>query len=67
MKTIKIRLLTLGRKQVELLDEIRKRGYPGLATTQLYTYINHPGEAPQCVAVLKIVEDVLTEWEKTSA
>lgn len=37
---IKIKLLELNKKQVDLLDEIHKRGYPTLAPSVLSRYIN---------------------------
>ncbi len=64
---IKIKLLELNKKQVDLLDEIRKRGYPKLDPSVLSRYINGRDVTPQAKAVLSICEDVLNEWEKKSA
>lgn len=64
MKTIKIKLLELNKKQVDLLAEIRKRGYPNLAASQLNVYINHPDHTAQCTAVLKLVHYILEMWAK---
>lgn len=60
---IKIRLLELGKKQVDLVTEIRKRGYPKLDPTMLSRYIDGRDITPQAKAVLGICEDILDEWE----
>ncbi len=64
---IKIKLLELNKRQVDLLDEIHKRGYPTLAPSVLSRYINRREITPQSKAVLAICEDVLSEWESKSA
>lgn len=63
---IKIKLLELGKKQVDLLDEVRKRGYPKLDPSVLSRYINGREIAPQAKAVLALCEDILSEWEKSA-
>ena len=60
---IKLRLLKLGKKQVDLIAELRRRGFPTLADTQLSTYINHMPPSPQCRAVMDECEKILKEWE----
>lgn len=62
-KYIKIKLIELGKKQVDLLDEIRKRGYPGLADTQLSRYINSRERTAQAEAVLDICRQIIDDWE----
>lgn len=64
---IKIKLLELNKKQVDLLDEIRKRGYPRMSQPVLSRYINGREVTPQAKAVLGICEAVLREWETKSA
>ena len=64
---IKIKLLELNKKQVDLLDEIHKRGYPTLPPSLLSRYINRREITPQSKAVLAICEDVLNEWESKLA
>lgn len=59
---IKIRLLELNKKQVDLLEEIRKRGYSHLDPSVLSKYINGRAVTPQAKSVLALCEDILTEW-----
>lgn len=61
---IKARLATIGKRQIDLLEELRKRGYPNLYATQLSTYINGYGCGPQAVAVKDLIFDILEEWEQ---
>lgn len=62
-KDIKIKLLRIDKKQVDLLNEIRKRGYPTLSPQSLSSYISGYLVSPQADAVLKIARDILKEWE----
>ena len=62
-KDIKIRLIELGKKQVDLLAEIRESGFPKLYDTQLSKYISGRDKSPQAVAVLKLADDILSRWE----
>lgn len=59
---IKMKLLELNKKQVDLLNEIRKRGYPKLDPSILSKYINGRAVTPQAKAVLALCEEILTEW-----
>lgn len=61
---IKARVLNLGKKQVDLLEVIRKKGYANLQPPQLSAYINGSNTTPQAQAVLQIVYDTLEMWEK---
>lgn len=63
-KDIKVRLTQLEKKQIELLNEVRKRGYPRLAPCALSSYINGHVVGPQADAVLTITREILDEWEK---
>ena len=60
---VKVKLLELEKKQVDLLKELRKRGYPRLQQPQLSSYINGAVITPQSQAVMRIVDDILDEWE----
>lgn len=44
---IKARLAIMGKRQIDLLEELRKRGYPNLYATQLSSYINGHACGPQ--------------------
>lgn len=59
---IKMKLLELNKKQVDLLNEIRKHGYPKLDPSILSKYINGRAVTPQSKAVLALCEEILTEW-----
>ena len=63
-KDIKVRLTQLGKKQVDLLEVIRKRGYPKLLSCTLSSYINGHVLGPQSEVVLTIAREILDEWEK---
>ncbi len=60
--SIKSRLLELNKKQVDLLDEVRKRGYPRLDSSVLSKYINGRAVTPQAKKVLALCENILAEW-----
>ncbi len=60
---IKMRLLALNKKQIDLVAELRERGV-AIADTQISTYINHPSPAPKCQQVLNEIEKILKSWEK---
>lgn len=59
---IKIKLLELNKKQVDLLNEVRKRGYPKLDPSVLSKYINGRAITPQAKAVLALCKNILAEW-----
>jgi hypothetical protein len=61
--TIKINLLKVGKTQMDLLKEVRRRGYSKLSQPALNAYINGSIITPQAEAVLKICEQILKEWE----
>ena len=61
--SLKIELLKLGKKQIDLLDEVRKRGYPNLYETQLSLYLSGRDRSPQGKAVRKVCEEVILLWQ----
>ena len=61
---IKIRLAQLGKKQVDLLEELHKRGFKTVADTTLSKIINGRMESPQADAVKKVIAVILEEWER---
>ena len=63
----KSRLAALGKRQVDLLAEVRKRGYKNLQPPQISNYLSGMYTGPQAQAVLKIIGDILDEWEKETA
>ncbi len=62
--SIKVRLLELNKRQVDLLDEVRRRGYPNLDQSVLSRYVNGRVISPQARTVLALCEEILDEWEK---
>ena len=60
---VKIVLLKAGKKQVDLLEEIRKRGYPNLYDSQLSRYVTGRERGPQAAAVMELCEEIIDEWE----
>ena len=63
-KEIKHRLLELGKKQVDLLGELRRRGHERVSPQELSCFISGVVQTPKSTAVLKSVLDILSDWEK---
>ena len=63
---IKIELLKLGKRQVDLLEEIRKRGFVRLYPCQLSDYIGGRNVSPQAKTVLLLCEQIIDEWKKAA-
>lgn len=61
-KEIKIRLLQLGKKQVDLLPGIRERGF-SVTPPELSKFINEVCISPKAIAIREIILDLLNEWE----
>ncbi|MBO5369126.1 MAG: hypothetical protein J6B23_00460 [Clostridia bacterium] len=57
-------LAQLGMRQVDLLYEIQKRGYPRLNQQQLSAYARGATVGPQADAVLKLGDMIIDEWAK---
>lgn len=64
---VRPRLANLDKTQVELLKEIRKRGFTNLNSQQLSKYVNGHECTPQARAVMQVAFEVLDEWENQSA
>ena len=62
-KDIKFKLLRIGKKQVDLLRELRNRGQK-VSQQELSCFISGVVQTPKSEAVLKIARDILDEWEK---
>lgn len=60
---MKEKLKELGKSQVDLSMEIRKRGYPELNTPTLCDYINDRRKGDRAKAVMEVAEQVICEWE----
>ena len=61
---IKYNLLLLGKRQIDLVREIRKRGYPKMTASLFSKYLNGYEPTPQCEAVLKLAEQIIDEWKE---
>lgn len=59
----KVRLAQLGKKQVDLLEELRARGFKTLADSTLCKIINGRMESPQADAVKGAIDMILSDWE----
>lgn len=59
----KARLAALGKRQIDLLAECRKRGYASLQPPLLSRYLSGAQTGPQATAVLAIADEVLEKWE----
>lgn len=57
------RLKMVGKKYVDLLPELRKRGYPKMNQIVLSRYVNKHVVSPQAHAVLDLCETILKKWE----
>ena len=60
----KIRLLQLGKKQVDLLAEIHNRGYKQIDPGLLSNIINRRINTPQAFTIRELCDKILDEWEK---
>lgn len=60
---IMIDLMKLGKTQRDLLEELKKRGYPRLYQQQLSAYIRGTVCGPQSEAVIKIVHEIIDQWK----
>lgn len=61
-KDIKIKLFELGKKQVDLLRELRNRGQK-VSPQELSFFISGTLRTPKSEVVLKMSRDILKEWE----
>lgn len=61
-KDIKIKLFELGKKQVDLLRELRNRGQK-VSPQELSCFISGVVQTPKSETVLNIARDILKEWE----
>ena len=60
---IAVRLKLLGRKQVDLMQPLTKRGFEHISTTSLSLAINGHIITPHGDNLRKAISDILTEWE----
>lgn len=61
---IKIRLLQLGKTQVDLLRELHKRGYSSMVPATVSSIINKKLNTPQAFEIRGVIDKILDEWEK---
>lgn len=61
---IKMRLLKLGKKQVDILQELHKMGYKEVAPTTLSSAVNNLNHEPKQELIRKLCDEILTKWEK---
>lgn len=61
---IKMRLLLLRKKQVDLVAELHKRGYKEVFAPTLCNCINGKLNTPKAFEIRRVCDEILTEWEK---
>ena len=62
---IKIKLLELGKWQIDLLDELRRRGWKRLQQTELSAIVNGKLTTPKAQSVLSMCDEILADWENS--
>lgn len=62
--SIKVRLAILGKRQTDVLKELRKRGFETLAYNYFNECLNGMRPTPGSKKVLEACEEVLAEWER---
>lgn len=60
----KIRLLQLGKKQVDLIEVLRSRGFSSMTPPTLSSIINRRDNGPLAQDVREEIDRILDEWEK---
>ena len=63
---IKARLAAIGRKQVELIPELRKRGIEKITPADLSNALSGMSQTPKSSAIVSAANEIVTEWEKSS-
>lgn len=61
---IKIRLLQLGKRQTDLLDELHKMGYNEVEAPTLSNSISYRLRTPKGDMVRELCDQILTKWEQ---
>lgn len=61
---IKIRLIQLGKKQVDLLMEIHRRGHTEVTAAEMSNSLAYRLRTPKSCNIRKWCDEILTEWEK---
>ena len=64
---IKLRLMELGRKQVELIPELRKRGIERITPSDLSVALKGDSQSPKSQKILSAANEIVTEWEQAKA
>ncbi len=60
---IKIRMLQLNKKQYELVDALKKRGFSGMCQSTISAIINRRLNTPIAYRAREEIDRILTEWE----
>ena len=63
---VKIRLIKLRKTQLDLLDELHKRGFGTLSAARLNTIINGRYKYGCAQSVLEESNKILSAWEKNN-
>lgn len=60
----KLRLLQVGKKQIDLVDYLQKNGYPAMCPQTMSAIISGRLNTPQAYSVRREIDRLLTQWEK---
>ena len=60
---IKLRLLEANKKQVDLLAELRKRGYSNMSPPYLSNIINGVEQTTSAQIIKDLIYQILDEWK----
>ena len=61
---IKARIITLGKRLVDLIPELEKRGIIVSAPPHLSNALNGKDITPKAVEIVRVSNEIVTEWEK---
>lgn len=61
---IKMKLLELGKKQVDLLEELKKRGYNKIYPSELSLMLSGSLTTPKSEGVIDCCYEIINEWER---
>lgn len=60
---IKVRLMELGRKQVDLIPALKERGIP-VSPCELSNTLSGVLQSPKAEKILSAANEIVTEWER---
>ena len=61
---IKARIITLGKRLVDLIPELAKRGIIVSAPSHLSNALNGKDTTPKAKEIVRVSNEIITAWEK---